>query len=516
MNCQAGERNPESAHISWITPVAWTIIGFGCALRLIRLVADRNLWLDELMVASDVLGRPLADLAQPLNGTGAPLGFLVVTRLAIDALGDHDWVFRLLPFLAGCSALVLLYRVSLRLLTLRGVLFVLAILAVVEPALYYSVEFKQYSVDLAVTLAILLVALRARHSERSAGRLFALGLVGTVCVWFSFPTVFVLAGVGTTLLAVELIEGRYRMAVGLLAVVGTWLSSFVAVYLVSPHDLIGNEELRDAWSGTFMPLSPGAMVKWQAEALYDSLGRRTLGIPQVGAAVLAAALGVADLARRYPEGLGFILLPLAFSMAASAFDQYPFGGRQILFLAPCLALLVAAGMDVLLRESQPMVRLAGILLVLVIMTQTVWKGVRQTLGGHAKEEIGTVLRHVATQWQPGDTLYLYYGAVRGYARYAARAGIPTSVTPIVGVRNRWNDWRAYRVYSEDIARFAGSERVWVIFSHIRRPPHMDHESIVVTAFEQMGQRLEEVHATGASAYLYDLRDAKGGEESGSN
>ena len=138
INRLAGEPDPESAHASWLARGAWAIIGLGILLRLLRFAADRNLWLDELMLAHEVLTRPLAGLAQPLRDTGAPVGFLVVTRVAVDALGDHDWVLRLLPFLAGCIGLVLLYRVSLRLLTPRGVLFVLTILAVVEPAVFHD------------------------------------------------------------------------------------------------------------------------------------------------------------------------------------------------------------------------------------------------------------------------------------------------------------------------------------------------------------------------------------------
>lgn len=504
INRQAEELDSESAHVSWLARGAWTIIGLGFLLRLLRLAADRNLWLDELMLAHEVLTRPLASLAQPLNKTGAPVGFLVMTRLAVDTLGDHDWVLRLLPFLAGCTALVLLYRVSLRLLTPRGVMFVLAMLAVVEPAVYYSGEFKQYSIDLAFTLAILLVALRACHSERFAGRFFVLGLVGTASVWFSFPAVFVLAGAGVTLLALELLAGRWRAAVALLAVGGAWLGSFVAVYLLTLRGLIGNEFLQDAWSSTFMPSSPVAMVSWQVHALGKSFGNDTLGIPEVGAAVLAAVLGVVDLARRRPEGLGFILLPIAFAMAASAFNLFPFGGRQILFLAPCLALLVAAGMDVLLREPQPMARLAGVLLVLVIMTLPVERGVRAAFEEQSNEEIVPVLKYVATHWQPGDLLYLYYGAQLGYERYANRVGMPASVTPIVGVRSR-GDWLAHY---EDVAKLAGSRRVWVIVSHFWAPTRGGDERIIVRALDHMGQRLEAVREPGASAYLYDLHDVK--------
>jgi hypothetical protein len=455
------------------------------------------------MLAGDVLARPLADLAQPLSATGAPFGFLVVTRLAVDALGDHDWVLRLLPFIAGCAGLILLYRVSLKLLAPRGVLFVLTILAVVEPALYYSGEFKQYSVDLAATLAILLATLRAQRSEKLGAGFLALGMIGAASVWFSFPAVFVLAAAGVTLFAPQLLAGRWRAGVALLAVATAWVGSFAAIYLLTLHDLIGNDFLRQSWSRNFMPVSPTSMASWQVRTLFDSFGY-PLGLPQPGVALLAAVLGTVDLARRRPEALGLILLPFAFGMAASAFNKFPFGGRQILFVVPLLALLVAAGMDVLLREPQPLPRLAGIVLAFILMAPPAVKSVRTAFGPHGREEIGPVLEYVATQWQPGDTLYLYWGAGLGYTRYASRVGMPPGVTPIVGVK-RQGDWFAY--YG-DIAKLAGRERVWVVFSHVLGSGDASEERMIVVALDHVGQRLQAVHELGAGAYLYDLRDAE--------
>jgi len=499
----AGEDDPAAVRPSWLAPGAWTIIGLGVTLRLLRLAANRNLWLDELMLASDFLTRPLAGLAEPLSATGAPLGFLVVTRLAVDALGDHDWVLRLLPFIAGCAGLVLLYRVSLKLLAPRGVLFVLTILAVVEPALYYSGEFKQYSVDLAATLAILLATLRAQRPEKFAAGFLALGIIGAASVWFSFPAVFVLAGAGVILFAPQLLAGRWRAGVALLAVAAAWIGSFVAIYLLTLRDLIGNDFLQQSWSGNFMPVSPTTMASWQLRTLYDSFGY-PLGLPQPGAALLAAMLGTVDLARRRPQALGLILLPFAFGMAASAFNKFPFGGRQILFVVPLLALLVAAGLDVLLREPQPLPRLAGILLACILIAPPAVKSMRTALGPQGREEVGPVLRHVATQWQSGDTLYLYWGAGLGYARYAPRVGMPAGVIPIVGVK-RQGDWFAYY---EDIAKLAGRERVWVVFSHVLGSADASEERMIVAALDHVGQRVEAVRELGAAAYLYDLRDSK--------
>src|SRR5262245_49797910 len=167
----------------WVVRAAWTIIAVGVLLRLAHLVAGRNLWSDELMLANEVLPRGLGELAQPFEATGAPIGFLVLTRLAVDLLGEHDWVLRLVPFIAGCAALVLVYRVALRLLTPSAALVAVTIVAVSPPAIYYATEFKQYAGDLAVLPAVLLAALRVQEAPESRGRLLAFAVVGTIAIW---------------------------------------------------------------------------------------------------------------------------------------------------------------------------------------------------------------------------------------------------------------------------------------------------------------------------------------------
>ena len=47
-------------------------------------------------------------------------------------------------------------------------------------------------------------------------------------------------------MTLALLAGRWRAAVALLPIAAAWLGSFVAVYLLSLRDFIGNEFLRAA------------------------------------------------------------------------------------------------------------------------------------------------------------------------------------------------------------------------------------------------------------------------------
>src|SRR5207249_351301 len=93
-------------------------------------------------------------------------------------------------------------------------------------------------------------------------RLGALAVVGCTVVWFSHPSAFVLAGVGTVLLASALVAHQWRSAV-LLSLVGLlWAASFAAVYVVSLHLLGNRRNMWDFWSFAFPPMSSCSL--WNA------------------------------------------------------------------------------------------------------------------------------------------------------------------------------------------------------------------------------------------------------------
>jgi hypothetical protein len=484
----------------WVVRLAWMIIAAGILLRLAHLVAGRNLWSDELMLANEVLPRGLTELTQPFEATGAPIGFLMLTRLAVDLLGEQDWVLRLVPFIAGCAALVIVYRVALRLLTPSGALVAVAILAVSEPAIYYATEFKQYAGDLAVLPAVLLAALRVQEAPESRARLFEFALVATAAIWLSHPAVFAVAAAGLTLFTSALWDGRHRSAAALGIIGAFCVGNFVVTYLLSLNALLANDHLREYWAASFMPLSPVAALRWQATTLYKVL-ETAAGVRIAAVALLAAMLGTLDLARRNPSALGFLLLPIAFGMAASSLHSFPFAGRHTLFVASSVALLTAAGIDVLARAPRPMPRVAGILLAALVLLPQSFRSVQAALAPPGREEIEAVLHHVATRWRPGDALYLYYHALRGFTRYRDRAGLPPDLTPIIGVRSR-DDWRRYET---DVQQLDGRERMWVVFSHVHVDGEDDEEQAIVAALDRLGRCLDELHVAGASAYLYDLR-----------
>src|SRR5262249_13459891 len=147
----------------------------------------------------------------------APPGFLVVeramTRLPIDPL----LAARMLPWLAGLASVVLFAAVARRYLERRAVPIAVVLFAFADYLLYYSTEAKPYAIDVALTLVALLLAARPAPALAAPRPLAALAIFGVVAPWFSYPIVFVLAGVGLWLIADRARHRRWGEALAILA-----------------------------------------------------------------------------------------------------------------------------------------------------------------------------------------------------------------------------------------------------------------------------------------------------------
>ena len=110
---------------------------------------------------------------------------------------------RLVPFVCSIASMFLMRSVARRYIQAAAVPIAVGLFAVTDWMLYYSVEIKQYSSDVALTswhycLAAGAYRFGARNvrttSLRGVGVLTVFGVIG---VWFSYPLTLVLAGIGT-------------------------------------------------------------------------------------------------------------------------------------------------------------------------------------------------------------------------------------------------------------------------------------------------------------------------------
>lgn len=328
------------------------ILGLGVLFRVVQYLSDRSYWLDEGSLAANITRKRVGDVLGVLSGTQlAPPGFLVVEWAACRTLGDNPFALRLFPLLCGIASLFLFLGVARHFLGPRSVWIAVALFAVSDDLIYFASELKQYSTDVAAGLACTLMGMEALARPATRGRVVALAAAGATIVWFSHPSVFVLAGVGTVLLASAAVERGWRGALVPSALGLVWGASAAAVHAIAMDQLGHRRDMWGFWDFAFPPMPPASF--WDAtwvprRLLYlfvnplnfeTPLDARLSALPALGL-FLAGCLSAA---RRDRARFAMLALPVVFALLASCLRLYPFHGRLVLFLVPALLLLIAEG-----------------------------------------------------------------------------------------------------------------------------------------------------------------------------
>jgi len=514
------------------------LVIFGAALRIYAYAGNPSLWLDEAALAQNIIGRSFAGLLAPLDRQQvAPLGFLWLEKAAVSLFGTSEYALRLVPLLASIAALPLFAIVARRLLEPIAALFALALFATATPLVYFAAEMKQYSLDVAVVLALFALAFspagaadtssRARAISRR--RLATLAIAGTIAPWLSQPSVFVLGGVALYLAlpyihasATERRGGVRTLApLFLLWALSGGLSILRSLSEVTPAD---RADLDRFWERAFLPISQGVMatVHWLGATTQDVFA--WLFLPVVAIAVIALfVLGIVALFQRRDGAAALFLAPLALMLVASALRLYPVSFRLLLFTTPSLLVATGAGAEWLLRvarslgarrsdaedapprstsRSSPLSSAATLVVCAVLALLAARTAMRMVEIPFYREELRPIVDYLAEHRASNDAIYVYYASAPAFSYYAARDGIPRSAYRL-GSCSR-DDWRRY---VGEMNELRGQPRVWFVLSHPFNKSGVREDSLFLQYFSAMGERIDSVGAVGAQLALYDLSGA---------
>jgi hypothetical protein len=331
---------------------------------------------------------------------------------------------------------------------------------------------------------------------------------------FSFPAVFVLGGIGLTLIGRSAAAGRFRAAIGWIAVSSLWIVAFLALYLMVYRG--GANSVQRPYyenAGYFAPFPPRsiAQIKWYYDTFVETFHLTTgRGFPELASVLFL--FGVYILAAR-GEGplLGMLIFPLLLALAASAMKRYPFMERLLLFSSPMLVTVIAAGVTgvPLTEPSTRFLRRLLVAMLLLYPTYMTVKTLTMTVeamdaGAFGIHDVKPALDQLADRWQEGDMIYVHYGAGTLYdyyvnvMNYKNLRGKPV----VIGASPGRDDFRAADPtdYEKDVERVQGRKRVWFLFAMETSTylPQFEH------ILDARGVRLYKFQAPTSGALLYDL------------
>lgn len=489
----------------------WTIIGFGSLVRLVQYLSNRSLWNDEAALALNIVNRSYAQLIQPLDyAQGAPLGFLIVEKLAVQVLGDNEYALRLFPLVCAIISLFIFYELAKQCLQPLAVPIALALFSSLHILLYYASEVKQYSSDVMIAVLSSLLLMQIDRKKLNLTQVGIFGLFGAVVTWFSHPAIFVLAGIGASCLLINLVNKKTLTDIKILGIYLIWGFNFFIFYTISLKQIANKDDLLNSWGsrGTF----PSSFfdINWLFTTFIEFF-HKPLGFPDIfiGIAVLAFFIGCLSLFRYNPKSLLILLSPILVTFFAAYLHKYPFDGRLVLFLTPYVILLVAEGSAVIRRKTLfgSLKKKIGVLILVLLLVPPLATAGYLIINPFVKQEIRPVISYIHEHQQSEDIIYVYQRAEYQFKYYAKKFGYQEG-DYILGIDDldkkdgqgiSDEEWKRY---TSDLDKLRGNPRVWIVFSHVRS---WARESERITSYlDGFGKQIDVFKKPGSFVYLYNL------------
>ena len=479
--------------------LAYASIAIGVAVRGWQYAGGASIWVDEATIARNILDRGLIELlARPLDyGQFAPPLFLALVDASTHLFGISELSVRLLPFVTGVVTLPVFHAFARRMLPAAEAVLATLLVATAVPLILFSANLKQYAPDVLAVVGIALLAAGHVHRPLTWRRALLLILAGLLTVGVSSGAVFMLVPAGVLLawsaLAPPADRPRrpWRLVADWpmrMAIVAGWaLATGAAVAWSQLHTTdVGRVYMDLFWARGFVPRELSRMPEWFWASLrreFGGTGGAYSGTLKYAPEQFVAALflvgGIVTAWRRVAVEVALLLAPIALALAAALAAVYPFRGRVILFLLPLMLILVVRGAASIAalatRRYAPIVAAA---FLLPIAVHALWENPLP----QDEQRMRGVMAYLYENVQPGDRVWVYYGAGPAYGYYAHRFPVPATVSDC-----SLGDSRSQIA---QVDRLRGSGRAWVVISHAGDDAATDERTPLLNYLDAIGQRLD--------------------------
>lgn len=396
--------------------------------RLVRYALDTPIWGDEAFIGVNFITRSFGELTGPLDHPQiVPAGFLWLEWIASRLLGTGEMALRFLPLVFGVTAAIVFWRFAPKIVAKRFAMAGVLIFAASYYPVRHSVEVKSYSLDLLIALVLTWQAWVLCHKPTRPLRWIVFTLCGVAAVWFSYPSVFIIAG-AMCVLGYCLYQKRagiawyagWALSGALMA--GSFLAMYKLVAVGQDTHHAGIEELK-GWASAFPPLTnPVGLIEWFIRAHTGNMFAYPFGGNHYGstATFLLVIIGIIAMWRtRQRLALMLLLSPFSFMFIAAAMKKYPYGdsARVEQHIAPAACLLAGAGLVALLNHGWKKrgvvtgMRVTGIVM-LVILGIGVARDVREPYKKVSDKVARQLAKDLAAQTRPGDR-WVFFCSIDG-------------------------------------------------------------------------------------------------------
>ena len=484
------------------------LIAFGAVVRIAQYLHYRALFHDEGVLASNVLDHSLKELFLPYGDSMAPGLYMALTKIALNIGGVNEYAARFIPFFGGILLILIFYPITRKLSNGTTATIALAFLVVSKYLIEFSDFVRPYSTDACIAIGLIGLTLYAEEVKPNYGRFILLAIIGAASIWLSYPAIFVLAAIGLVQLTAMILERNFTQIRYFASTWCAWAVSFLLFYLLSIRNIESDADtmflMKDyyQYANAFMPLPPTSFedLKWfnfHFIKTFDYPGGLTLP----GLAAFAFLLGCFSMFKRNKKYLAYLLLPIAMALLASGLERYPFWARTILWVAPIVYILIAEGISFIGATRKRHESMVALLLLAMLIVVPGVRAIRMIPNPSTHHELNKSLDYFTQHRQPGDLLYIRFGDIDAYRFSQWRYEIPPEGA-IVEPDPQGNEEGEAEFFAQHLPQLKENGRVWFTlcydFPYLAEP--------FLDMLDEHGTRLDEQHALGASAYLYEFHE----------
>lgn len=447
--------------------------------------------MDEVYLSTSFVNMNLEDLiSKPLYyQQKAPIGFLILVKLCTNIFGNNEMALRLIPFISGSLAILIFIPLSKFYLKSWSSLLAVGILCLSPALIYHSVEIKQYATELLGTI-LCLYLMTIFRADQKASSIAKWSIYGALILWFSYSSIFILAGIGIGLSIKYIIQKKWNLFFLNLIPSSIWALSFVFNYFLFTHQHAESEWIAYWFNAyhNFMPFPPRSIsdLKWFIINFYrmidyplgllwnffgianHSIVNIILKMPFIPIGFLLFGLFVFFKKSKYEMmilSIGILLM-----LIASGLKLYPLTERFWVFIAPVFIIILGKGFEAFTDriKSKGLIAMIGLIILFAPLVQSFAFTMNPNLFFvHKKSYQKEALFYINNQYKDGDLVYIYWNNLPGYRIYNKMYDLKYKAIEGSDQRSKSHNYQEYyQNLQKDLMNHTKYKRIWVVYNNI--------------------------------------------------
>ncbi len=317
------------------------IFVLGVFLRLKIYLFNISFWSDESALALNIINRSFFNLLKPFDfNQCAPFLFAVFSKIFYMLFGINELVFRFIPFLASILSIPAFYFLSKKVLNKKwSILIANYLFAVNFSLIFYCQTFKQYSLEVLITIFMVLCLTKINIKTFSIKKCLMLGFAFFVMFLFSMPTPFILAAFLLYLIYKNKKESINQIFFISLPFV-LCILPYYFIYL-HPSKITMINEAYGIWQNGYLSLNSTSLMALIRNFFYFVFTPNSSQFLTMLLCFMGAVLIFKD---RKKIGV-LILFIIIMAFVASLFRMYPLYDRLCLYLVPFIILFAVRPLE---------------------------------------------------------------------------------------------------------------------------------------------------------------------------